>query len=414
MCMQKKGITGEDTGRKNERHKNTIKQPQDAIRNPGRTGDRPPWYCAMGERIPEEEIRKKIYMSPELASRFEALTPERQKHFLDMCSGAVGMMICYDPFFKYVFNPVTHRERLSRFLSCILERQVRVESVLPNEGGRIAPGSPFVIMDIVVELEDRALANAEIQKIGYLFPGERAACYSSDLVLRQYSALKENISGLSLYRQMRNVYTIVIMEESPKEFHHYPETYIHRRKQMFDTGLKMPLLQEYIFVPLDIFRKKFQNENIKTELEAWLGFLAYDDLERIWEISRYAPVFEEMYHDLSEFRRKPGEVLGMFSEALLRMDEAEARYYVDQLRKESEALKAELASNKAALESSRAELASNQMELASNQVKLASSQAELASSQAELASSQAELASKDATIAELRRELEALRTASQH
>ena len=407
MCMQKKRTAGDDTDRKNERHKNTIKQPQDAVRNPGRTDDRPPWYCAMGERIPEEEIRKKIYMSPELASRFEALTPERQKHFLDMCSGAVGMMICYDPFFKYVFNPVTHRERLSRFLSCILERQVRVESVLPNEGGRIAPGSPFVIMDIVVELEDRALANAEIQKIGYLFPGERAACYSSDLVLRQYSALKENISGLSLYRQMRNVYTIVIMEESPKEFHHYPETYIHRGKQMFDTGLKMPLLQEYIFVPLDIFRKKFQNENIKTELEAWLGFLAYDDLERIWEISRYDPIFEEMYHDLSEFRRKPGEVLGMFSEALLRMDEAEARYYVDQLRKESEALKAELETNKAALESSKAELAANQAELAANQ-------AELAASQAELTTSRAELASKDASIAELRRELEALRAASQY
>ncbi len=399
MYMQKRSPAGEDAGRSNER---------------------PPWYHAMGERIPEDEIREKIYASPELAEQFEALTPERQKHFLNMCSGAAGIMICYDSFFKYVFNPVAHRERLSRFLSCILERQVRVESVLPNEGGRIAPASPFVIMDIVVKLEDQALANTEIQKIGYLFPGERAACYSSDLVLRQYSALKETVSGLSLYRQMRNVYTIVIMEESPKEFHRYP-TYIHRGKQMFDTGLKMPLLQEYIFVPLDIFRKKLQNENIKTELEAWLGFLAYDDLERIWEISRYDPVFKEMYHDLSEFRRKPREVLGMFSEALLRMDEAEARYYVDQLRKESEALKAELETNKAALESSKAELASNQMELASSQAKLASNQAELASSQAKLASSQAklassqtELASKDATIAELRRELEALRMASQH
>ena len=366
----------------------------------GRKSERPPWYCAMGERIPEEEIRKTIYTSPELASLFEALTPERQRHFLNMCSGAAGMMICYDPFFKYVFNPVAHRERLSRFLSCILERQVRVESVLPNEGSRIAPGSPFVIMDIVVKLEDQALANAEIQKIGYLFPGERAACYSSDLVLRQYSALKENVSGLSLYRQMRNVYTIVIMEESPKEFHRYPETYIHRGKQMFDTGLKIPLLQEYIFVPLDIFRKKLQNENIKTELEAWLGFLAYDDLERIWEISRYDPVFGEMYHDLSEFRRKPGEVLGMFSEALLRMDEAEARYYVNQLRKESEALKAELETNKAELESSKAELAANQ--------------AELTTSRAELAANQAELAAKDTAIAELRRELEALRAASPH
>ena len=105
MCTQKKGAAGEDAGRKNERQKNTIKQPQDTAKTPRSTAERPPWYCAMGERIPEEEIRKKIYASPELADQFEALTPERQKHFLDMCSGAAGMMICYDPFFKYVFNP---------------------------------------------------------------------------------------------------------------------------------------------------------------------------------------------------------------------------------------------------------------------------------------------------------------------
>ena len=109
-------------------------------------------------------------------------------------------------------------------------------------------------------------------------------------------------------------------------------------------------------MPLDIFRKKLQNENIKTELEAWLGFLAYDDLERIWEISRYDPVFGEMYHDLSKFRRKPGEVLGMFSEALLRMDEAEARYYVNKLRKESEALKVELTAKDTAIAELRREL----------------------------------------------------------
>ena len=45
---------------------------------------RPPWYEAMGERIPEEVIRGMISESPELAARFEELSPERQQHFLDM------------------------------------------------------------------------------------------------------------------------------------------------------------------------------------------------------------------------------------------------------------------------------------------------------------------------------------------
>ncbi len=176
---------------------------------------------------------------------------------------------------KYIFNPMIHRQRLSRFLSSILNRQVRVRQILPNEGGRIVAGSPFVIMDIVVELEDRS--------------------------------------------QMRSVYTIVIMEESVEEFHRHPEAYIHRGRQQFDTGLKMPLLQEYVFIPLDVYRKKLHNKAIETELEAWLGFLAFDDLERIWEISRYDPVFGEMYHELSEFRRKPKEVLGMFSGSSLKV-----------------------------------------------------------------------------------------------
>ena len=34
--------------------------------------------------------------------------------------------------------------------------------------------------------EDGGLADIEIQKIGYAFPGERSACYSADLLLRQY------------------------------------------------------------------------------------------------------------------------------------------------------------------------------------------------------------------------------------
>ncbi len=310
---------------------------------------RPPWYEAMGERIPEEVIRGMINESPELAARFEELSPERQRHFLDMCSGARGMAVCYDPFFKYIFNPMIHRQRLSRFLSSILNRQVRVRQILPNEGGRIVAGSPFVIMDIVVELEDRSLANAEIQKAGHLFPGQRAACYSSDLVLRQYTAIKGDDMETALYLQMRSVYTIVIMEESVEEFHRHPEAYIHRGRQQFDTGLKMPLLQEYVFIPLDVYRKKLHNKAIETELEAWLGFLAFDDLERIWEISRYDPVFGEMYYELSEFRRKPKEVLGMFSEALLQLDRNDAKYYAETLRKKAEALEAELQSRDAAM-----------------------------------------------------------------
>ena len=46
------------------------------------------------------------------------------------------------------------------------------------------------MIDIVVELQDHSLANVECQKIGYTFPGQRAACYSADLLLRQYKRVR--------------------------------------------------------------------------------------------------------------------------------------------------------------------------------------------------------------------------------
>ncbi len=306
---------------------------------------RTPWYEAMGPRIPRKEILAQITASPELLDRFYGLTPERREQFLDMCSGARGIAVCYDPFFKYVFSPTARRGRLSRFLSSLLDRPVRVKNVLPNEGGRIVARSPLVIMDIVVELDDHSYANTEIQREPYQFPGERAASYSSDLVLRQYTSLKGSGGKTApvRYKRMQNVYTIVIMQKSSAEFHRYPETYIHRGKQVFDSGLNLPLLQEYIFIPLDLFREKLHNRTIETELEAWLGFLAFDDLERIWEISHFDPVFEEMYHDLSEYRREIGEVLGVFSEVLYEMDVEAVKY---QSSEEKKKLRREIAEQK--------------------------------------------------------------------
>lgn len=74
-------------------------------------------------------------------------------------------------------NPDTRPERLNDFLSTILGRTVKILKVLPNELARIAAESSLLVMDIVVQFEDGSIANVEVQKIGYLFPGERSACY---------------------------------------------------------------------------------------------------------------------------------------------------------------------------------------------------------------------------------------------
>ena len=58
------------------------------------------------------------------------------------------------------------------------------------------------------------------------------------------------------YKSIKTVYTIVFFEKSPKAFHNFPQNYLHFFEQKSDTGLQMELLQKYIFIPLDIFKKK--------------------------------------------------------------------------------------------------------------------------------------------------------------
>ena len=132
--------------------------------------------------------------------------------------------------------------------------------MLPGDSTRLADEQSLLIMDILVELEDTSLANVEVQKIGYSFPGQRRACYSSDLLLRQYKRVKGEKKKAFSYKDIKSVYTIVFFETSIKEFHEYPQNYIHKFKQQSDTGLELELLQKYVFIPLDIFHGIYHND----------------------------------------------------------------------------------------------------------------------------------------------------------
>ena len=148
----------------------------------------PPDIC--GERIDPNVFLQELRKDASLYNDYIALSEHLQQEFLNFCTGNAGLKISYDPFFKYVFDPAIAPERLSDFLTCLIGKKVTVKRVLPNEGGRLIEEGSLLIMDILVELEDGTLSNIEIQKIAYQFPGERIDCYSSDLLLRQYSRVR--------------------------------------------------------------------------------------------------------------------------------------------------------------------------------------------------------------------------------
>ncbi len=78
-----------------------------------------------------------------------------------------------------------------------------------------------------MELEDGSIANVEDQKISYLFPGERSTCYSAVLLLRQYKRVRGQKQKKFSYKDIKNVFTIVFFEQSPKEFHSFSKVSLY-------------------------------------------------------------------------------------------------------------------------------------------------------------------------------------------
>ena len=186
-----------------------------------------------------------------------------------------------------------------------------------------------------MEFEDGALADIEIQKIGYAFPGERSACYSADLLLRQYKRVREKQRGQKgkfSYKNIKNVYTIVIFEKSPMEIRMLENRYIHKSFWGFDTGLKMNLLQNFIFIALDIFRKNMENKTVENELDAWLMFFASEEPERIIELIESYPDFREIYGDIYEICLNMEKVMGMYSKELQELDRNTVQYMIDEMQ----------------------------------------------------------------------------------
>ncbi len=175
----------------------------------------------------------------------------------------------------------------------------------------------------------------EIQKVGYAFPGQRSACYSADLLLRQYRRVRNQMTKETFsYREISNVYTIVLFEKSTPEFHTFPDQYIHKFRQRSDTGLKIDLLQEFVFVALDIYREKYQNKNIEKRLDGWLTFLNSDEPEDIIALIEKYPDFKAMYEQVYEICRNIEQVMGMFSKELYELDRNTVRYMIDELQEE--------------------------------------------------------------------------------
>ena len=94
----------------------------------------------------------------------------------------------------------------------------------------------------------------------------------------------------------------------------------------------MNLLQNYIFIPLDIFRKNVQYKGIENKLDAWLTFLSTDEPEQIIRLITEYPEFKAMYEHVYNMCRNVEDVMGIFSEELKILDRNTVKYMVDEMQ----------------------------------------------------------------------------------
>ena len=362
----------------------------------------------MKNGLTKEEVLRRVSANAGMEAAYQGMPGKWQERFLNFCTGKGGLPITYDPFFKKIFDPEIHPERLSRLLSLVLGKELKVHRALPNEGTRILDEGSLVIMDIVVEMGDGSIADVEIQKIPYLFPGERAACYSADLLMRQYLRVKGERGKKFSYRDIKKVYTVVLLEKSSEDFRTVPEAWIHKSRQKSDTGIELELLQEYVFIALDMFRKVSDNKRTGSELEAWMQMLSSSKPAVHAQIADKSLIFKGIYDEIEAFRQDIGGVLNMFSDALRILDRNTVQLMIDEMKEELEGTKEELEGTREELEGAKGKVEELAGQIGEQADQIKRQFSEMEEQAKALEEKQDELEKKDNRIKELEKMLKAL------
>ena len=112
-----------------------------------------------------DEILKEIDANVKLTEKFYSWKEEQRQEFLEICTGARGVKMLYDSFFKEVMNPETVPERLEEFLEVLLGEKVKIIEVLPGDLNATGDEQSLLIMDIWYVLKMVHIAILKYRKL---------------------------------------------------------------------------------------------------------------------------------------------------------------------------------------------------------------------------------------------------------
>lgn len=170
---------------------------------------------------------------------------------------------------------------------------------------------------------------------------------------------------------------------------------LHIFCQQSNTGLDMNLLQNFVFIPLDIFGEVMHNKGIRNRLDAWLTFFSADSPEKIIELITKYPDFKAMYEHVYYICLNVERVMDMFSEELRILDRNTVEYMVDQMQNTIDEQKKEITKNQKKIDRQKTELETKETELKTKETELESKEKELELEKRENARLRALLASKE-------------------
>ena len=361
----------------------------------------------------KNEVLLTLSNSPEALTMYRKLPSTIKEEFIDICTGKRGIPLHYDVFFKAIFSPDKHPIRLGRLLSQILGERVEVISSMSNEGSKISDRGSFVIMDIVVRLSNGEIVNLEIQKVGYLFPVKRFDCYCADLIMREYSRLREKHCKDFSYDMLPKVISIAMFETTPNELATDYSTYIQHGQMKTDMGKVLNSVPEHYYIFLDNFSYAMHNKPIQTELEAWLMLINTVSIERINELIKFDSKFADIYTELFGMIVKPEELLSMYNNIFLDADKCEEQLMLDMMKNEIkekstklDQMGNQLSQMNSKLQNIGSELQAKDSELQAKDSELQVKDSELRAKDSELQAKDSELQAKDEEISRLKKLLE--------
>ncbi len=138
----------------------------------------------------------------------------------------------------------------------------------------------------------------KIQRSGIELSSKRAACYSADLVTRQYAITqgqaKSEIDYDIISLSTRSLFSRKARANSRKQRNAgISSKYKHFFQQKSDTGVKLELLQYYAYICLDVFKE--EKPRIGEKIDTWLEFLTIQDTDKMEAFLKKNKSFQTVY-----------------------------------------------------------------------------------------------------------------------